>query len=116
MRVRVVILKGVRWHILVLIGWVGVVIGISGLMVLPVIVVLAVLSGALIVRRARPSQRGQNALLPPAVGGLTLGPVMFWVFDGPFFVAGIALFAVGMVSWAVLAYAMPTSAISDEQK
>ena len=91
------------------------VVGIGGLVVLPIIVVLAALSGSLIVKLMRPGHRGQNILLPPAVGGLTLGPVTFWIFDGPLFVAGIALFALGTVSWAVLAYAAVASAASDQQ-
>jgi len=116
MRVHVVILKGIPWYVLVLTGWLGGVVGISGLIALPLIVILASLSGARIVRRMRPSQRGQNVLLAPAVGGLTLGPVMFWMFDGPFFVAGLALFALGTVSWAVLGFAAVVSAASDPQK
>ena len=115
MRVRVVWFKGIRWYVFALTGWVGVVVGIGGLVVLPIIVVLAALSGSLIVKLTRPSQRGEQTLLLPAVGGLTLGPATFWMFDGPLFVAGIALFALGTVSWAVLAYAAVASAASDQQ-
>jgi hypothetical protein len=38
------------------------------------------------------------------------------MFDGPFFVAGLALFALGTVSWAVLGFAAVVSAASDPQK